>query len=68
MTHQAWGFVMMAVGALFILWATTRSTFFLYRLFVARSKLLLGEKVHRFYQLVGGAIILVGSLMVAGVL
>jgi hypothetical protein len=68
MTHQAWGLVMMAIGVLFILWATTQSTFFLYRMFVARSLPVMGENVHRFYQLVGGAIIFVGSLMVAGVL
>ena len=68
MTHEAWGVVMMAVGALFILWATTEADFFLYRLLVARSRPLMGDRVHRFYQAVGAAIILVGALMMAGVL
>ena len=68
MTHEAWGLVMMAIGVIFIVWATTESKFFLYRMFVARSQPLMREKVHRFYQLVGCAIIFVGALMVGGIL
>ena len=43
-----------------------QSDFFIYRIFVARSKQLWGDKVHVFFQFVGIAIIVVGVLMAIG--
>lgn len=63
-----WGYVMMAVGVFFLICGSTKSELFLYRLFVARSKLMWKENVHRFFQFVGLAIIIVGGLMAAGVI
>ena len=59
-----WGFVIAAVGALFIFWGRTRSEFVVYRLFVARSRLLWGEgdRVHGFYQVSGAIMMVVGAL------
>ncbi len=47
-----WGLIIAAVGALFIVWGRTRSDFAVYRLLVARSRILWGEgdRVHGFYQ------------------
>ena len=45
-----WGTVMAAIGALLAYWATIRSEFVAYRLLVARSRVLWGDRVHRFHQ------------------
>lgn len=65
---NAWGYVMIAVGCFFLFCATTKSDFFLYRLFAARSEVMWKENVHRFLQFVSLAIIIVGVLMAAGII
>jgi hypothetical protein len=54
--QNAWGLVICAVGAMFIFWGRTRSTAAVYRMFVARSRVLWGNDnhVHRFHQVSGG--------------
>lgn len=64
---NTWGYVMMAVGCFFLVCGTTKSNLFLYRLFTARSEVMWKENVHRFFQFVGLAIIIVGALMVTGI-
>lgn len=58
-----WGLIIAAVGALFIVWGRTRSNFVIYRLLVARSRILWGEgdRVHGFYQVSGAIMIAVGA-------
>ena len=63
-----WGHVMIAVGCFLLICATTKSKFFLYRLFVARSEAMWKENVHRFLQFAGLAIIFVGVLMATGII
>mgnify|MGYP000376967503 CR=1 FL=1 len=60
-----WGVVVAAIGAVFIFWGTTRSEFPLYRLFVARSRVMWGDgdRVHSFYQVAGGLMIIFGAVM-----
>ena len=41
-----WGLIIAMGGALFITWGRTRSDFGLYRLLVARSRVLWGDRVH----------------------
>ncbi len=50
-----WGLIIAAIGALFIVWGRTRSEFVVYRLLVARSRILWGQggQAHGFYQVVG---------------
>ena len=67
MNREAWGLVMIGVGALFPYWGTVKSGFLLYRLFVARSKSMMKENVHRFYQFSGVMIMFMGLLMSFGV-
>ena len=53
---------MVAIGALFMRWGRTRSDFVVYRLLVARSQMLWRDRVHRFYQVTGAMIAVVGVL------
>ena len=66
--HVLWGIVMMAIGALFVAWGSTESNFVVYRLLAARSRVLWGERVHRFYQVVGAVLVVVGLLWAVGVI
>ena len=45
-----------------------KSDFIIYRLMVARSKILWGENVHRFYQIVGVILIILGIIVSLGFL
>lgn len=60
-----WGLIIAAVGALFIVWGRTRSDFVVYRLLVARSRILWdeGDQVHGFYQVAGAIMIIVGAVI-----
>ena len=63
-----WGIVMTTIGVLFVYWGSTASDFFVYRLLAARSRVLWGERVHRFYQVVGAVLVVVGFLWAIGVI
>ncbi|HDZ36492.1 MAG TPA: hypothetical protein ENH81_06255 [Thermococcus sp.] len=66
--EQIWGILMAAVGLFMMVSGITRSNFIVYRLLVARSRGLWGENVHRFYQVVGAVITLLGVLAALGVI
>ena len=66
--NVVWGIVMMAIGVGFVYWGSTKSTFVVYRLLVARSRVLWGERVHRFHQVVGAVLVVVGLLWAIGVI
>lgn len=59
-----WGLTVIAIGLMFIVWGRRRSEFLLYRLFVARSRGMWGDRVHGFYQAAGAMMIVVGAVMV----
>ena len=46
--------------------ASLKSEFVIYRLLVYRSKILWGEKVHRFHQITGAVVIVFGALVALG--
>ena len=46
---------------MFITWGRTKSDFGLYRLLVARSRMLWGDRVHSFYQVAGALMIIAGA-------
>ena len=56
-----WGLIIAMVGALFITWGHTKSDFGPYRLLVARSRVLWGDRVHGFYQIAGALMIIAGA-------
>jgi hypothetical protein len=66
--NVVWGVLMAAIGLFMFVCATLRSEFIIYRLMVYRAKILWGENAHRFLQVVGAIIIVVGVLWAAGVI
>ena len=58
-----WDILIIIAGVLLLIGGTLKSNFIIYRLMVARSKLLWGERVHRFYQIVGLSITVFGILL-----
>jgi len=61
-----WGCLIATIGFFMIKCASTKSEFVIYRLLVARSRILWGEKVHRFHQVAGAMIIVFGALVALG--
>jgi len=66
MMHILWGSMIMAVGLFMVVCGSLKSKFIIYRLMVARSRILWGEKVHRFHQIVGATVIVFGALVALG--
>jgi hypothetical protein len=62
--HVLWGVLMVAVGLLMLVCASLRSNFIIYRLMVARSRILWGQgdAVYRFHQISGLIIVVLGAL------
>lgn len=65
--NSIWGILMIIIGAFFSICGIRKSNFLIYRLFVSRSKILWGEKVHNFYSVVGILIIIFGILFILGI-
>ena len=65
-----WGLSMIVIGLFFLICSTVKSEFIVYRLMVARSKLLWREenRVHRFYQFTGLIIMTLGALWALGII
>jgi hypothetical protein len=68
--HVLWGILMAAVGLFMLVCGTLKSEFIIYRLMVARSRILWGQgdAVHRFYQVSGLIIIVLGALFALGLI
>jgi hypothetical protein len=68
--HILWGILMTAVGLFMLGCGTIKSKFIIYRLLVARSRLLWGKgsAVHRFYQVSGLIVTVLGVLWASGVI
>jgi len=61
-----WGCVTAAIGLVMFICGRLKSEFIIYRLLVARSKILWGKNVHKFYQIAGIMVIVFGTLLVLG--
>jgi hypothetical protein len=66
--HILWGCLIAAVGLFLFVSGTTRGKSVVYRLLVARSKILWGERVHGFYQVAGVLVVVFGILFAVGVI
>jgi len=64
--HILWGCLIVAAGLFLLVCGRLKSEFFIYRLMVARSKILWGENVHKFHQIAGAMVIIFGLLVVFG--
>jgi hypothetical protein len=56
----------MTAGLFMLVCGSLKSKFIIYRLIVARSKIMWGENVHRFYQITGAIVIVFGALVAIG--
>lgn len=65
-----WGILMAAAGAFLLVCGTMKSDFVIYRLLVARARLLWGDgdAVHRSHQLSGACVLVLGILWALGVI
>jgi len=63
-----WSMLIIIAGVLLLIGGTLKSDFIIYRLMVARSKILWRGNVHRFYQFVGVIIIIFGLLLISGII
>jgi uncharacterized membrane protein len=63
-----WGCLIAAIGLFLFVSGTMKSQFLIYRLLVARSKILWGARVHGFYQVAGILVIAFGILFAFGVI
>ena len=61
-----WGSLMVLAGLFLLICGTRRSQFVVYRLLVARSRMLWGDSVYRFHQISGAVIMVLGVLMALG--
>ncbi len=68
--NMIWGLAMAAVGLFMLICGSMKSEFFIYKLLVERSRMAWGEgdAVHRFYQVVGLILVVLGGLWAAGVI
>lgn len=64
-----WGLLIAMVGVLFVWWGRSKSEFVIYRLLVARSRVLWGSgnRVHGFYQCAGVALVVFGAVLAIAV-
>ena len=64
--HVLWGILIAIAGLFLLVCGSLKSEFIIYRLIVYRSKILWGENVHRFHQIAGVIVIVVGALVALG--
>jgi hypothetical protein len=62
-----WGTIMIVVGTFLSIAGFLKSEFFIYRILVARSKILWGDKVHGFYAIIGILVAIMGILLAIGI-
>lgn len=66
--HILYGILMALIGLFLVVSATLQSDFIIYRLLVARSRLLWRDRVHLFHQVVGAILVVLGLLWVCRVI
>jgi len=64
--HLLWGILIVLAGLFLLVCGRLKSDFIVYRLIVARSKILWGDNTYRFHQIVGAIIIVFGVLVAIG--
>jgi len=64
--HILWGILIVFAGLFLTICGTLKSNFIIYRLIIYRSKILWGDNVHRFHQIAGIIVIVVGVLVALG--
>ena len=62
--HILWGCLTAVIGLALFVGGYLKTEFILYRLLVARSKLLWGENVHKFHQVAGLMVTVFGNAVI----
>jgi hypothetical protein len=65
--NYLWGSLMALMGVFLLVSALKKSEFIIYKLFVARAKLLWGDNVHSFLVVVGVILIGLSSMFFFGI-
>lgn len=65
--NYLWGSLMVLIGLFLLVSALKKSEFIIYKLFVARAKLLWGDNVHSFLLVVGVILMGLSSLFFFGI-
>ncbi|BCR35921.1 MAG: hypothetical protein RBQ97_07495 [Acholeplasma sp.] len=65
--NYLWGSLMALIGLFLLVSALKKSEFIIYKLFVARAKLLWGDNVHSFFIVVGVILMGLSSLFFFGI-
>ena len=63
-----WGILTIIIGLFMLISSIMKSEFIIYKLLVARAKILWGKNTHNFLMISGILIIIVGILMVIGII
>ena len=66
--HLLWGILIVVAGLFLLVCGSVKCDFVIYRLLYARSKIIWGENTHRFHQIVGIIVIVVGILVAVGLI
>ena len=68
--HILWGCLTAAAGLFLLVCASLKSNFIIYRMMVARSRILWGQgdAVYRFHQVSGLIVVVLGALWALGVI
>ena len=61
-----WGILTIFIGLFMLISSIMKSEFIIYKLLVARSKILWGKNVHNFLMVSGIFVIIIGILMTIG--
>ena len=61
-----WGILTIFIGLFMLISSIVKSEFIIYKLLVARSKILWGKNVHNFLMVSGILVIIMGILMTIG--
>jgi len=64
--NELWGMLIIMAGVFLFLGGRLKSKFVIYRLLVAKSRMLWGDNVHRFHQVAGVMVIVFGILVLLG--
>lgn len=64
--NELWGILITAAGVFLFIGGRLKSKFVIYRLLVARSRILWGDNVHKFHQVAGVMVIIFGILVLVG--
>ena len=66
--NELWGILIIVAGVFLFLGGRLKSKFVIYRLLVAKSRILWGDNVHKFYQVSGLMVVVFGILVLAGII